>query len=327
MINHDDPTAKILSAGVTTRSRLLAAGCPPAEVRSMPRPGGIRASRSLVGEPDCADAFVRIAAGCAVSGPRAVVIGWSAALLHGVPTTFVDGRWEEDELLPVAINPRTKCRQREGILRSYSQLLDSDVVQIGGLSVSTGTRTLFDVLRLSRGRVQALQLADACVRFGVSSPDELTSYASKRKRWPGIRRVRALAPLLTAFAESPMESAFRLHWLDAGLRQPLVNPSIFDSFGNFVARVDLLDPVSGLVGEYDGEWHERGDRPRADLRRIGKLERLGFTTVRVTRDLMRGGGVEAARLLVERRWRTEASARRPRSGTSVISQDGRRFLW
>ena len=37
--------------------------------------------------------------------------------------------------------------------------------------------------------------------------------------------------------------------------RPLCNVPVFDRFGQHIGTPDLLDPVAGVVGEYDGALH------------------------------------------------------------------------
>lgn len=48
----------------------------------------------------------------------------------------------------------------------------------------------------------------------------------------------------------------RLAWvLKADLPRPLCNAPVFDATGRHLGTPDLLDPVVGLVAEYDGSGH------------------------------------------------------------------------
>jgi hypothetical protein len=285
-------------------------------LRSMPNVAGIRGSRLVDGFLSPADPYARIRAASIATSARTVVAGWSAAVVQGVPTTFIDGTWGEGEIVPVCLNPRGTHKHRRGIRYSYSGLFDTDVVERHGMQVTSGVRTMFDVIRLARGRTQALQMADACLRFGATTQHELAAYAEARPRWPGIRRVRELIPLLSPFAESPMESALRMVWLDTGLPAPLVNPSIYGPDGSFIARVDLLEPSTGMVGEYNGEWHLFGAQPAHDGLRQRRLEAVGLTVVNVGSPDMTQGGSGAASRLVDTHMRLVAAGdwtkRRPR---------------
>ena len=82
---------------------------------------------------------------------------------------------------------------------------------------------------------------------------------------PGLRLARRALVDARPGTESIQETRLRLLWThDAGLPQPLVNPTLHDSNGAFLARVDLLDPASAVVGEYDG-WHHA---PRPTVARV-----------------------------------------------------------
>lgn len=262
----------------------------------MPRPGGIRGARYLNATPPPDDPYGRIRAAAIGTSERAVITGWSAAVLSGVPTEFIDGT-RGDHVRPVSVHPRGKHHQREGITFTYSHLDNDDVVMLGDVLVTNGVRTAFDCIRFARDRAEALAEADACFRFGLATPEELMDYAKARRRWPGIRRVRELIPLMSPFAESPRESWMRLTWVDAGLPFPWVNPSIYAPDGSHLARVDLLDPETGLVGEYDGFWHQLGERPEQDAERARLLRLCRLKSeVADARDLADGGAALGSRL-------------------------------
>jgi hypothetical protein len=84
-------------------------------------------------------------------------------------------------------------------------------------------------------------------------------------------------------AASCPESRLRLLWVvDAGLPHPRVNRPVFDPAGVLLGVPDLLDPESGLVGEYDGAVHRDARRHAADNVREERLESHGLTVVRAT---------------------------------------------
>ncbi len=92
-----------------------------------------------------------------------------------------------------------------------------------------------------------------------------------------------VAGLADPMAASPQESWLRLVWLQAGLPMPLVNVPVFDRDGVFVGKPDLLDPASGLAGEYEGDQHRTdATQWRTDVGRYRRFERLGLLVVRAT---------------------------------------------
>lgn len=72
----------------------------------------------------------------------------------------------------------------------------------------------------------------------------------------------------------------RLLWeLGAGLPRPLTNMPIFTLGGRHIGTPDLLDPVSGVLGEYDGGLHLAGDRRARDIRREAVFREHGLEPV------------------------------------------------
>ena len=91
----------------------------------------------------------------------------------------------------------------------------------------------------------------------------------------------------------------RVLWqLQMGSRPLLCNRPIFDADGNHLFTPDLLDPVAGIVGEYDGADHRVVDRRRTDLDRIerearelgSRLGLAGVTAAREGADVLLGEG-------------------------------------
>ncbi len=68
----------------------------------------------------------------------------------------------------------------------------------------------------------------------------------------------------------------------AGLAGLLVNVPVYDAAGDFLGIPDLLEPVTGLVIEYDGEQHRDLEQHTADNLREEGFEGAGLAVVRVT---------------------------------------------
>ena len=87
----------------------------------------------------------------------------------------------------------------------------------------------------------------------VSRTSCSVSEINRFKGYRGVRQLRALAPLGDARAESPGESALRLHWYDAGLPKPELQVWIHSDTGSPIYRLDIADPEVRYSAEYDGE--------------------------------------------------------------------------
>ena len=108
----------------------------------------------------------------------------------------------------------------------------------------------------------ALAPIDGFLRLGVD-PVLLALQVPRFKGFRGVRQLRVLVPLGSPRAESPGESALRLHWYDAGLPRPEVQFWVYDDGGGELYRLDLALPELRYAAEYDGEEFHTADDDRA----------------------------------------------------------------
>jgi hypothetical protein len=57
---------------------------------------------------------------------------------------------------------------------------------------------------------------------------------------------------------------------------------VFDLSGRLLGYPDLLDPIAGLVGEYDGDDHRKPARHSRDVAREARLRAVGLEVTRAT---------------------------------------------
>jgi len=243
------------------------------------------------------DPVQRALADASVLPPDGALGGWGAARLLGVH--WLDGTTPSGAPLDgvVCLPPHRQVR-RSALVVLRSRLDPGDVVKVTGLGVrvTSPVRTAFDLARTAPDLAQAVERLDCLLVHGVLAAD-VAAYARERPRWNGVARVRRAVELATARIRSPAESRWRMVWmLDAGLPHPLVNATVLDGQGYEQAEVDLLDPRTGLVGEYDGSPHSSSARRSKDAQRQERLERLGLTLVRCTGADLHRPGVTVARL-------------------------------
>ena len=146
-------------------------------------------------------------------------------------------------------------------------------------AVRTGSRGRLGLLHGDQGRVRrdpAPRAGPACC--GVHRDG---SRGTAHDRGRGLRRTSPTGTAGPACLwrgrppRSPSTTAarrrrrpMRLIWtLDAGFPAPMCNRAVFDLDGNLLGYPDLLDPVAGLVGEYDGADHRSAERHGADVAR------------------------------------------------------------
>lgn len=217
-----------------------------------------------------------------VIGPNVVVTDRTAAWLHGIP---ILRRGAHLQAPPLETGTRTDTRVRRlGVDGHRRRLLSSDITEVGGVPVTTELRTACDLGRLL-WRFDALAALDGALRVGVGHEDLLRSI-ERFRGYRGVRQLRALAPLADGRAESPGESALRLHWYDAGLPRPTLQHEVLDDLGYARFRLDVPAVDVRYAAEYDGEeFHtSAADKEHDERRRTWLRERRHWVVDVFTKD-------------------------------------------
>ena len=162
-----------------------------------------------------------------------------------------------------------------------------DITVVHGIRCARVERALFDEMRrIGEVREMAVAIGAACAARLTTVP-RMRTYTATRRWYRDVRLCREAVELAVPDCRSPQEDRFRLLWeLDAGWGRPLVNRTVVDLDGRFVAVPDLLDVERGVVGEYAGADHRDIDRHEEDIAREAELRRVGLEYVEVVgRDL------------------------------------------
>jgi very-short-patch-repair endonuclease len=188
----------------------------------------------------------------------------------------------QPEVVHVTVRVGTCVPRRRGIVGHVRQLRAEDFAVVSGLSVITAACTFVHLAAVFT-RAALVGLGDAILRAGLATTAELVSAVAANSGRRGCVRARELISMLDPRAESVMESMLRLLLLDAGLPTPEVNVNVYDSFGQFLARADLLYRAAKVIIEYDGD-HHRLDRAQfaRDVRRGSDLAACGYLVLRFT---------------------------------------------
>lgn len=279
--------ADALSLGVT-RERLAAADLmkPFAGIR-MPARSPVSPPRS---DADWLHVFARHQAEnrslCAAYQLRmpggAFYCGPTAALLLGIPLPY---RLSANRALHVGLPDDCRAVQVVGALgHSYSidpsQVTTSDVGRL-----TTPERTWCDLARVLR-LPDLVAAGDYLIHWDapLTSVNRLSLAVAQQKGQRGVKNLRIALTLLNDRAESPKESILRVQLILAGLPEPEVNVDVFNAFGQFIARADMLYREYGLILEYEGLQHLLDPAQwQHDIERIRKLEDEGWRVIRVTR--------------------------------------------
>lgn len=247
-------------------------------------PGWRKTGPGLFVPSDVSDTLVeqRILEAWAHAGSDAVVTGWAALRLHG--GGFFDGLDRDGRTrlaVPVAANG-SRVRATDRISMVEDRVPPDEVVEIHGIRCATVERALYDEMqRIGEVREMAVA-AGAAYAAQLTSIKRMWLYAATRRWYRDVRLVKQAIEMSVEGCRSPQEDRFRQVWeFDADWGRPLINRTVLDLDGRFVAIPDLLDPVRGVVGEYAGADHRDIDRHEADVDRAADVRRVGLEWVEV----------------------------------------------
>jgi hypothetical protein len=201
----------------------------------------------------------------------AVVSGVAASALHGA-------RWIDADASIELIAPT--ARPQRGLLVRNERLAEDEITRVAGIPVATPARTAFDIGRHKR-RDEAVARLDALM---YATPFSMEDVLLLAKRYPGargLRRLRAVLPLVDGGAASPKETWLRLLLIDAGFPRPVTQIPVADGWRP-VRVLDMGWEDLKVAAEYDGDQHRTNRKQYVkDIRCQAKLQRLGWIVVRV----------------------------------------------
>lgn len=206
------------------------------------------------------------------AGRNGVIAGVAASALHGA-------QWVDRNVVVELI--ATDTRTQRGLITRDETLAEGETTEVAGLPVTTSARTAYDLgRRLPRGA--ALARLDALARATPFSTQDVLLIAKHHRGARGLRRLRAVLPLVDAGAASPRETWLRLLLIDAGLPTPATQIPVCDrSYAPF-AYLDMGWDRYRVAAEYDGDQHRTHRQQYVqDQRRQRRLESLGWINIRV----------------------------------------------
>lgn len=194
--------------------------------------------------------------------------------------------------------------QDRGATFSREQLPPQEIRTVAGVKCTVPTRAIFDEVRRLGELRSAVVALDMTMAAGLISLPEFTDYVHTRQAWQGVPLARKALTLSAEGSRSPQESRMRLIWMiDAGLPAPLLNQPLFDVGGTLLGVPDLFDPLSGVIGEYDGVDHKDVDRHRRDVAREERYRDHGLEYFTIV-----GGDMQDRSLCVRRMLRAQHRA-------------------
>jgi hypothetical protein len=231
--------------------------------------------------PDPARAHVlSVLAAMATVGGNAVASYHSAALLHRLSLLTSPPAGTVTLTLPPA--KKWNRAQPADVVFHASDLPKEHVTRLYNLPVTTVARTVADLAR-TLPFMDAVVVADSALNQEKATKPELLLALDQCKGWPGVRQARRAVEFADERAESPLESAARVVFANAGLAPPELQVTIAGEQEQFAARVDFLWRARKVIAEADGlvKYNDRKDLLK-ERERDHQLREAGYTTVHFT---------------------------------------------
>lgn len=236
-----------------------------------------------------ADLVARSRGALLLAPGQGVLSGYSASELLGAGCAPAETNAE----LTV---PGGDLREQPGLTIHRDLLADDEVIDSGGVPVTTALRTAWDLARWLP-TVEAVVAMDALTRVGRFAPEAVLRIQDRYPRARWRRRVPGVIDLADPSSESPMETRSRLVLVVRGLPRPVLQYNVYDELGEFVARLDMAYPLLKLAIEYDGRGHLTAWQQQADARRLNRLDACAWSVLRFTApDVLRTPDAMAAQV-------------------------------
>ena len=220
----------------------------------------------------------------------------TAAVLWGLPlpSRVLTDAFGRPRMLDVAVRAPLRHPRHDGVLGHQAKQRSVAVVDHAthGVRLTSPAFTWVMLATVVRDEYDLVAIADGVVREQMFSGDppplgtrEQLESAVRSGRRVGIRALRDALPRVRTRSASRMETRCRLIIVDAGLIEPVLNHTVFDSIGGPIAVVDLAYPELRIAIEYEGEHHLRDPEQWAkDIARYEALANAGWFVIRVTKN-------------------------------------------
>lgn len=290
---------------VALRQNLLAEGWTDDELRRLRRDGELRVLRPGAYLPD-ADAelgprdrhILLIRAELPRLSPSVVVSHASAAALLGLPVPPAS-------LRRVQVTRRRPNGGRRGsaVHLHVAPLDESEIIDIGGMAVTSVRRTIIDLGR-SETFASAVVATDAALHARLVHGAALEDGLARCSGWPGAPAARRVVAFADGASESVGESRSRVAIHAAGLPAPRLQWEVRDA-GRLLGRCDFGWPEHDVVGEFDGRvkygrllrpGQDPGEAVFREKLREDELRAHGLTVVRWIWSELDNFGPKATRL-------------------------------
>jgi hypothetical protein len=220
----------------------------------------------------------RIVEAAAVLKRDEAVTGWAA--LRWMGAAWFDGTAGETTLRDVPLLARRDRAAPPGAAVSQEFLHPDEIVTIDGVPVTLAVRSVVYEMRYARTLGDAVVALDMACYSDLVSLAEVATYVEALGPVTGIQLARDATALGEENSWSPQETRMRGLWTRrTDIELPLCNRPVFTLGGRHVGTPDLVAPVLGLVGQYNGGGHLSLTGAAADVKKDAAYRDLGLETV------------------------------------------------
>lgn len=179
--------------------------------------------------------------------------------------------------------PFTLVRSQPSFICCTERWDHREVENVDGLRLATAVRSVCFEMRYAAHESAAVAALEMACFHDLVSLEEASAWIDLHPSYTGIEQSRRARSLADENAWSPMEHHLRRCWLP-GVPVLLTNRPLFDLNGRHIGTPDVIDPRTGVSGEYDGGLHLSGSRRATDVRREHDFRAHGVEPVTMLRD-------------------------------------------
>lgn len=220
----------------------------------------------------------RIVEAAAVLRADEAVTGWAGLRWQGA--AWFEGTDGQNGPRDVPLLARRDRAAPSGAVVNQEFLHPDEITTVDGVPVTLPVRSVVHEMRYADALGEAVIALDMACYSDLVSLAEVAAYVGALGPVTGIQQARDALALGDENSWSPKETAMRGVWTRrAGLVRPLCNAPVFTLEGRHVGTPDLIDPVLGLVGQYNGIDHLSIAGAAADTKKDAAYRELGLETV------------------------------------------------
>lgn len=206
------------------------------------------------------------------------VTGWAALRWQGA--AWFDGTADGVDIRDIPVVASRHLIAQPGFSVSQEFLASDEITFVDGLAVTSPLRSVTFEMRYADGLGAAIVAMDMACYSDLVSIAEVAAYVAELGPVTGIQQARDALLESDENAWSPRETKMRGVWTRlAHLPRPMCNAPVFTLEGKHVGTPDLIDPVLGLVAEYNGSDHITLAGTARDVKKEAAYRALGLESV------------------------------------------------